>query len=123
MGNQRLLSWLCRFAATLSFFGIRWADVMLTTASLETALGLFVFAFVLRHVPEDISETTANERRAVVSVYFRMLGWACWVASAFLFFARYRWRAHSAPDDHVGRDGLRPVRIRLRTPPCPEPAS
>jgi uncharacterized membrane protein YidH (DUF202 family) len=82
----RILSWLCWLAAALSFFGIASGAITLTTAWIETAFGLFVFGFVLRHVPEDVREM-ANEPRENLSFYLRILGWAGWVASAFIFFA------------------------------------
>lgn len=83
----RLLSWLCWFAAALSFFGIAGGAVTPTVTWIDSAFGLLVIGFVFRHVPEDVREMAADDRRGDINFVLRLLGWACWVGSAFIFFA------------------------------------
>ena len=47
-----LLSWACWVAAAFSFFAIAGGLVTPTIAWSETAFGLFVFGFVLRHAEQ-----------------------------------------------------------------------
>jgi len=82
----RILSWACWIAASFIFFAVAGGAVTATDTALDTAAGLFVIGFVLRHVPEDVREI-ASDPTGELSLYFRVLGWGCWVASAFVFFA------------------------------------
>jgi uncharacterized membrane protein YGL010W len=83
----RALSWACWIAAAFIFFAVAGGAVTATDTWLDSAAGLFVIGFVLRHVPEDVREMIADDRLGDVSFYLRMSGWVSWVASAFVFFS------------------------------------
>jgi hypothetical protein len=82
----RLVSWICWIVAAFSFFAIAGGLVLSTVAWTESAMGLIVFGFVIRHVPSDVREIAGA---ATGDIYrsLRLLSWVCWVVAAFSFFA------------------------------------
>jgi uncharacterized membrane protein YidH (DUF202 family) len=82
----RLLSWICWVVAAFGFFGLAGGLASPTVAWTDSALGLMVFGFVIRHVPSDVREI-ANAPTGDVYRALRLLSWVCWVVAAFSFFA------------------------------------